>query len=127
VSVEWTDPRSGDRLSQSVDVTAPFAPGAVPEEGYFTDATVEKGFVMLNLYVAFESAAQLAADSDPRTARRALEAIRPNVAAWLAEHDDADIEDDLRYVDLFIQNLGPVADASAPYTPADPPNPWPYY
>jgi Ca-activated chloride channel family protein len=125
VVIGWTDPRSGERKSQRVDITAPHAPGEAPAAGYFTDDTVEKGFVMLNLYAAFEIASQLAADSDPRTARRTLEALRPNVQHWLDGHDDPDIRDDLRYVDLFIANLGPVIDATAPYTPADPPNPWP--
>jgi Ca-activated chloride channel family protein len=80
---------------------------------------------MLNIYAGFKLAAQLAADSDPRTARRTLEALRPNVAAWLQTSPDPDIQDDLVYIDLFIQNLQVAEQQVAPYQPADPPNPWP--
>ncbi|MEO7331904.1 MAG: hypothetical protein ABI193_25230, partial [Minicystis sp.] len=110
-------------VEQSVGIDAPGGdPGAA---GYFSDATVEKGFVMLNLYAGFKIAAQLAADSDPRTARRTLETLRPNVAQWLTKTPDADIADDLKYVDLFIENLTVAAQNVAPYEPADPPEPWP--
>ncbi len=123
LAFSYTDPLTGKLVEQSVAVDAPGAePGA---SGYFTNATVEKGFVMLNLYAAFKIAAQLAADSDPRTARRTLEALRPNVAQWLEKTPDPDISDDLKYVDLFIANLNVVAQSVAPYQPADPPEPWP--
>jgi hypothetical protein len=39
------------------------------ELDFFND-TVEKAFVMLNIYAGFKVATQIAADSDPRTARR---------------------------------------------------------
>jgi Ca-activated chloride channel family protein len=80
---------------------------------------------MLNIYAAFKLATQLAADADPRTARRTLEVLRPNVSNWLTKNPDLDIQDDLVYVDKFIDNLKIVEALSVPYTPADPPNPWP--
>ncbi|HRI69899.1 MAG TPA: hypothetical protein PK156_36975, partial [Polyangium sp.] len=82
-------------------------------------------FVMLNIYAGFKLATQLAADSDPRTARRTLEALRMSVSTWLDTNSDADIQDDLVYIDKFIANLKTVEALSVPYTPADPPNPWP--
>jgi Ca-activated chloride channel family protein len=125
VSIEWRHPLTGDLLSQNVDIAAPFGPDSVPEEGYFDHDTVEKGFVMLNIYAAFKLATELAADSDPRTAQRTLGALRPNVADWLLNHPDPDIEDDLHYVDLFMANLDAVIATTQPYEPAEPPNPWP--
>ncbi|WP_433933120.1 VWA domain-containing protein [Sorangium cellulosum] len=125
LELSWKHPLTGEARSQQVDVEAPSTPDAPPRAGYFSDATVEKGFVMLNLFAGFKLAAQLAADADPRTARRTLEALRPNVEAWLEESPDPDVEDDLRYVDLFIQNLIEAEANVQPYTPADPPNPWP--
>ncbi|MGK4007626.1 VWA domain-containing protein [Sorangium sp. So ce1036] len=125
LGLSWKHPLTGEARSQRIDIEAPSAPDAPPEAGYFSGDTVEKGFVMLNLFAGFELAAQLAADADPRTARRTLEALRPNVEAWLEEHPDPDIEDDLRYVDLFIRNLIAAEADVQPYTPADPPNPWP--
>ncbi len=125
ISLTFTDPGSGETRQQSVDIATPHQPGEAPTKGWFSDKTVEKGFVMLNLYAGFKLAAGLARDSDPRTARRTLEALRPNVASWLETFPDPDIADDLRYVDMFIANLGPVIDATEVYEPADPPNPWP--
>ncbi|WP_438007860.1 VWA domain-containing protein [Sorangium sp. So ce321] len=125
LKLSWRHPLTGEARSQEVDIDAPTAPDAPPKAGFFSDDTVEKGFVMLNLYAGFRLAAQLAADADPRTARRTLEALRPNVEAWLEANPDPDVEDDLRYVDLFIANLIEAEANVQPYTPAAPPNPWP--
>jgi Ca-activated chloride channel family protein len=123
LSFTYKNPLTGAIVEQSASIDAPSEePGA---GGYFSDETVEKGFVMLNLYAGFELAARLASDGDPRTARRTLEALRPNVKQWLDAKPDADIADDLKYVDLFIQNLLVVEQNVAPYEPADPPEPWP--
>lgn len=125
LAIRWRHPLTGETKTQHVDLSAPHGPGEAPEEGYFTDSTVEKGFVMLNIYAAFRAAAQLAADSDPRTAQLTLQALRPNVETWLETHPDPDIIDDLRYVDMFIDNLVAPISQTPVYTPADPPNPWP--
>jgi len=123
LGLSYKDPLSGQTKSQFVDIKAPH----VYDEPstHFDDGTVEKGFVMLNIYAGFKLAAELAMDSDPRTARRTLEALRPNVAAWLETNPDPDIQDDLVYVDKFIQNLALVEANTTPYEPADPPPPWP--
>jgi Ca-activated chloride channel homolog len=125
LSLSWTHPATGATKTEQVTLSAPSTPDSPPADGYFTGDTVAKGFVMLNLYAGFKLAAELAADSDPRTARRTLEALRPNVQAWVSDHPDPDIEDDLRYVDMFLANLKVVEENVQPYTPADPPNPWP--
>lgn len=125
VEIAWRHPLTGETKQQTVDLATPHQPGEAPVDGWFSDKTVEKGFVMLNIYAAFKIAAQLAEDADPRTARRTLETLAPNVAAWLEQNDDPDIADDLRYVHMFIDNLTGVVDSSPVYQPADPPNPWP--
>ena len=128
LALSWRHPTTGALVSDDATLVAPHAPDAPPAAGWFSDTTVEKGFVMLNLYAGFELATSFAADGDPWTARRTLEALYPNVAAWLATHDDADIADDLHYVELFITNLSHViANLDIP-TLADPPpaDPWPY-
>jgi hypothetical protein len=116
LSLSWTHPLTGMTITDVVDLAAPSTPDAPPAAGYFTADTVEKGFVMLNLYAGFQLASQLAADSDPRTARRTLETLRPNVQAWVSDHPDPDITDDLKYVDLFVTNLMAVEDQVIPYT-----------
>lgn len=125
LKLSFKDPSTGTLKTQTTNIVAQTPPDAPPTAGYFFNDTVEKSFVMLNIYAGFKLATQLAADSDPRTARRTLEALRPNVSGWLAANPDADIQDDLIYVDKFIENLKVVESLSIPYTPADPPNPWP--
>ena len=125
LSLSFKDPATGTTKTQTTNIVAPNKPDAPPVDGYFFNDTVEKGFVMLNIYAGFKLATQLAADSDPRTARRTLEALRPNVSDWLVQNPDLDIQDDLVYVDKFIANLMIVEQQTVPYTPADPPNPWP--
>ncbi|MCA9526353.1 MAG: VWA domain-containing protein, partial [Myxococcales bacterium] len=122
VSMTWTDPMTGDRLEQSTRIISPHAAGELPEQGFFTNATVEKGFVMLNLLVGFQLASQLAYDADVGTAIGVLDALRMEVRRWLQGNPDPDIEDDLRYVDLFIS----VLQRQQSQTPVSrPPEPWP--
>jgi len=120
----WRDPLTGEEKVQEIAVENPHAPGVIPRAGYFTDFTVEKGFVMLNLLVGFEIAAELARDGDAGTARGVLQALREGVQAWLDGQDapDPDIQDDLRYVDLFLTNLERLGNPT-PITA--PPEPWP--
>jgi Ca-activated chloride channel homolog len=125
LTLSYRDPATGTTKTQTTKIVAPNTPDAPPTQGYFMDDTVEKGFVMLNIYAGFKQATQLAADSDPRTARRTLEALRPNISDWLTNNPDADIQDDLLYIDKFIANLKVVEALSVPYTPAEPQNPWP--
>jgi Ca-activated chloride channel family protein len=125
LNLTWTHPLTGEEKSQTIDIATPHLPGEAPSKGWFSDKTVEKGFVMLNIYAAFKIATQLAADADPRTARRTLETLAPNVTQWLDTTPDPDIEDDMRYVRMFIDNLTTAIANSPVYEPADPPNPWP--
>ena len=92
------------------------------ENGYFEEASVEKGFVMLNLYVGFSLAAERAASGDDPAAIATLRALEDNVGAWLDDNPDEDIEDDLIYVRLFINNLE--ARSTPTQTPI-PVEPWP--
>lgn len=121
LSLSYKDPLTGERHGQTVSVANPIADGSPfpDDEGYFEDHTVEKGFVALNIFAAFDLATRHAAQGDVGTARETLLALRPVVAEWLLENPDADIEDDLVYVDLFLENLP----EDAP--PAQPAEPWP--
>jgi Ca-activated chloride channel family protein len=122
-TLTWTHPQTAQVLTQEVQVDGPGMPGMlVPVGGSFTNPTVEKGFVMLNLLVGLQMACQLAADSDPGAARGVLEAMDAVARPWEKAHPDPDIDDDLKYVELFIQNLKNLAQQ----TPVSkPPEPWP--
>ena len=123
VLLTWKHPVTGEVLQQTVTLQYPQGPSVVEEEGFFTDETVAKGFVMLNLLAAFQLAAELAQDSDPGAAIGVLQTVGISVEGWLEDHPDGDIQDDLTYVDLFVKNL-----QKAVYqTPVNsPPEPWPY-
>lgn len=125
IEINYTDPSTGEARSQIVDLAAPHLPGDAPDEGYFSDATSEKSFVMLNIFAGFQMAARLARDSDPRSAQALLIALKGSVETWLAVNEDLDIADDLVYIDLFIANLQPDIDASPDYPTPPPANPWP--
>ncbi len=105
IDVSWKDPVDATALGQLVPITAAGAPTAIPLDGYFTDFTAEKAFVMLNLLVGFEMAAALVEDGDLPGARGLLTAVEGAVEGWSADNPDPDIEDDLDYVGLFIDNV----------------------
>ncbi|NVB37133.1 VWA domain-containing protein [Pseudenhygromyxa sp. WMMC2535] len=117
-------PGTEDIVEQSVDITSPLAAWETPEDGFFTDASVEKGFVMLNIYVGFRMAATRAAGGDYAGALTVLEPLVDSVEGWLAQNPDADIEDDLFYIRLFIQNIEEAGGAINTPNPV-PPDPWP--
>ncbi len=123
----WSDPLSGLPLEASHSIRNTELPGVLVEGGLFDNPMVEKGFVMLNVFVAFQLAAELASDSDYPAARGILEALQPALEAWLADNPDPDIQDDLIYVDLFIDNLVEAeSQLSVNFPPAPQPlEPWP--
>ena len=127
VAMTYTDPQTGETLEQRVDIRNPFAPGEIPNGGHFTHDTVRKGFVILNILVAFQLAAELAQEADYPNAIALLEALGEGVSAWLVDHPDPDIEDDLRYVDLFRDNLATAERRLGveTRTPPAPVEPWP--
>jgi Ca-activated chloride channel family protein len=60
IDFAYTDPITGDTITQHIDVATPFETPLSPLDGFFEADSVEKAFVMLNLYVGFRSAAQSA-------------------------------------------------------------------
>ncbi len=124
VGFQFTDPITGEIVQQSVEIESPLSPWETPADGLFESESVEKGFVMLNIYVGFEMAAERAEHGDYAGALTILRPLGESVADWLVDHEDPDIEDDLIYVDLFVQNLE--AQGGTTHTPNPvPPEPWP--
>ncbi len=120
----YTLPDSGDTVVQEVPITSALAPGDTPEKGSFEGESVEKAFVMLNIYAGFDMAAARASYGDLGGALGALEPLRNSVQTWLEDNDDADIEDDLVYINRFIENLRR-AGAESPPPERRPPEIWP--
>jgi Ca-activated chloride channel family protein len=122
--MSYTVPGTDDTVVQEVPITSTLAPGEFPEGGAFDGEGVEKAFVMLNIYAGFDLASTRAAYGDLAGALGVLDPLRTNVEGWLESNDDADIEDDLRYINRFITNLEN-AGATLPPPERRPPEVWP--
>ena len=124
-------PKTETFVEEKVAIQIPVAPEQVDlENGTFEDLSVEKGFVMLNIYVGFQMAATRASQGDFNGAWKVLDSLDKNVDGWLATNPDFDIEDDLNYIRLFKANLIAVGATEPPPTqpgeaPPPPPEPWP--
>lgn len=111
-------------IDQDVNITSPLGPWETPDDGYFGGPSVAKGFVMLNIFVGFRMAAERASVGDYAGALTVLEPLALSVEDWLVDNPDDDIEDDLFYINLFVDNLQ--AEGGETNTPNPvPPEPWP--
>jgi Ca-activated chloride channel family protein len=125
LELAYVSPISGETVQQSVEISSPLAAWETPEDGYFSGDSVEKGFVMLNIYVGFEMAASRAEVGDYAGALSILTPLKFAVQEWLVTNDDEDIKDDLFYIQRFTQNLEAQTEESISPTPLPPPEPWP--
>lgn len=105
IALDYVLPGSGETRSTTVKVTTPNEPGATPPAGYFDDPSVEKGFVVLNLYAAFRMASERASQGDHRGAFDVLKAVAQRAGEWQSRNRDAEIDEDLGYVQLFQRAL----------------------
>ncbi|MEZ4431090.1 MAG: VWA domain-containing protein [bacterium] len=127
VTLSWTDPVTLEPRSQQVDVDSPYAPTETPAELHASHATARKGFVMLNVLVGFQLAAELALEADYGTAISLLSGLEAGLDGYLRDNPDPDLEDDALYVTLFRQNLEDTVAALRVQTPPEPPPPhWVY-
>jgi Ca-activated chloride channel family protein len=125
LKLRYRVPNTDEFVDQEVAIAVPVDPGDVDlEHGTFDAPAVEKGFVMLNIFVGFQMAATRAAQGDYMGAHAVLDALDVNASAWLANNPDYDIEDDLEYVRMFKANLVATG-AIDPDRPAPSPEPWP--
>ncbi len=124
-------PHTDSYVDEKVAIKIPVAPDQVDlENGTFEDMSVEKSFVMLNIFVGFQMAATRASQGDVTGAYNVLDSLDANVDGWLATNPDFDIEDDLKYIRMFKTNLIAVGATEPPPTqpgevPQTPPEPWP--
>lgn len=122
-SIRYRVPGTDEEVLQTTEVMSALSPGETPAQGVFDTDGTEKGFVTLNIYMAFAMASERASVGDDGGALNLLRAIEGNVMTWLQTHEDADIEDDLLYVQRFMENL--IARGASLPPPAPVPEPWP--
>lgn len=128
VTLRYTDPVTLERRAQTVTIDSPYAPAETPDQIFADHQTAQKGFVMLNVLVGFQLAAELALEADYDTAIGLLVGLEEGLTGWLDTHDDPDIRDDLRYVGMMRRNIRAARDALGVQTlpPPEPPSHWVY-
>ncbi len=124
ITLDYRLPGTEERVDQTVKILSPLDPGETPDEGFFLGDSVEKSFVALNILVGFQMSSMRADAFDDAGALGVLLGLRDSVDGWLTQTPDADIEDDLRYLDLFIANLR-ARGAEDPPDTRPRPEPWP--
>jgi Ca-activated chloride channel family protein len=123
------------RQEQTIQIRYPLDPGEMPDDGFFQilsqaenpeqyRGSIEKAFVMLNLYAGFRLATESVERGDLDTALVTLEALEGAANEWHDANHDEDIEDDLDILSRFIRNLLS-AGAGQPDDEVEPADPWP--
>lgn len=124
VHLRFREPGSNETIEQTVEVQLPFGADALPRQGFFDNAIVTKSFVMLNIFVAMQMAADLFhLDHTVRTAERTLQRVMNAVRDYNAElndgQGDVDMQYDLELLQLFVDTL---VRNGAPPDPPPPPS-----
>lgn len=105
LDVSYTLPGVPGRQAQTLKVVSQDGPGELLPSGRFASPAVEKGFVVLNLYVALRMAAQRTQVGDLSGAYGILANVDDKVRIWETSHPDPEIRDDLGYVKRFMDLL----------------------
>jgi Ca-activated chloride channel family protein len=127
VVVSFREPGTNALVTDEVDVRFPDAPWRTPERGFFDSpdlSIVQKSFVMLNIYVAFEETSRLFYGNQGAEALELLEHVIDGVEDYNAEVQDVDIEYDLQ----MLHDLRDLVAAQGIQLPSDfveQQNPWP--
>lgn len=114
--------QSGERMTQRDAIESPLDAGEPPPEGYFDDESVEKSFVMVNIYAGIRSALLDVEASDFAGANGTLTSLEASVSSWLESTPDEDIVADL---ELIRDLRALVAPRAANQTTETPRPPWP--
>ncbi len=107
-------------FEQLADIDSPLDPGETPPEGHFDDASVEKSFVMLNIYAGIHAALQAVHIGDTSAALVALSSLDGAVTEWLQDNPDEDIEADqqvVRQLADLVEQQAPPEDVQAASPP----------
>ena len=97
VETSYSDATSGLSVSRSTTVTSPLAVRAVPEDTLpsFSDRSVSKAFMMLNMYLMMRTSTQYYADGDCARAMGSIDLVDVTIRCW--QHSslaDPDVQSD---------------------------------
>ncbi|MDH5670905.1 MAG: VWA domain-containing protein [Myxococcales bacterium] len=127
VDISFREPGTDAIISDQLTIDYPMAPWLTPTTGFFDSpdlAIIQKSFVMLNIYVAFEEASMLFYAGGPAEARGLLERVIAAVEDYNAEVNDIDIEYDLQML-IDMRDLMAAQGIELPGDFEVPADPWP--
>ena len=119
VDVSFREPGTDTIVTDQVDVTFPMAPWITPERGFFDSpdlSIIQKSFVMLNVYVAFEMASTAFHSGEPEEALQVVERVIAGVEDYNDEVQDTDMDYDL----VMLRDLRDLLVAAIPEPPPPP-------
>lgn len=102
ISMTYDNPRTGETAEQEVTISNPLEPDAAPTSGEFSNSTVEKAFVALNLFAGFRMSVRRAQRGASGAALDILEPLVDNVEGWLEDNPDTDIRADVELMKMLI-------------------------
>jgi Ca-activated chloride channel family protein len=127
VELTFREPGTNEIISSTRQLRVPFSPWEVPELGHFDNPTVEKSFVVLNIFAAIESACTL---FHAGMGEQAITTVRTMIAAASDYEDsanggmgDADIRADIELLGQLERVL--IQNGTPPVETQPPADPWP--
>jgi Ca-activated chloride channel family protein len=129
IEVSFREPGTDEIVHDTISVVYPYAPWLLLRSGYFGDGdsdeqvVIQKSFVMLNIYVALETATQTFYNGAPDEAIGILERLIAAVEDFNDELEDTDMDFDLE----LMRTLVSVIEANGGQDPLEEPDedPWP--
>jgi Ca-activated chloride channel family protein len=127
IDVRFREPGTNDIIEDHIVVNYPHAPWLLTREGWFgaveQQLTIQKSFVMLNIYVGIESACQTFYNGAPNEAISIIRRLIAAVEDFNEEIDDVDMAYDLELMGDLIS----VMEDNGAEDPEDelPDDPWP--
>jgi Ca-activated chloride channel family protein len=125
VDVSFREPGTNALVTDSVDVRFPMPPWVTPAQGFFDSpdlSIIQKSFVMLNIYVAFEMATVDYYARNLTSAVQVLDRVIAGVEDYNEEVQDTDMDYNLEMLndlrDLILNEVDPPP-------PPDVEDPWP--
>lgn len=129
VSLRYREPGTNVMVDEVVEVVYPHAPNEVLGGGFFENGIVTKTFVMLNIYVAIESACERFHAGHPVDAINVLLRVIAGASDYEdsanAGEGDVDIALDIELMEDLIAVIEEASGINDPPPPAIPEDPWP--
>jgi Ca-activated chloride channel family protein len=123
VEISYTDTATMMSVSETRTVNNPLSVGALPSGNLpeFSDPSLAKVFMMLNMYLTLKSATQFFADGDCARAMGVIDMVQQTVEWWQASPlADPDVQADWRLINQLRDVVSQQCSAMGPVDPIQP-------